>query len=156
MNRRTLDSIASYLGLAIAVLLVVAGGLLNWGYSFANNTVKEQLAEQNIAFHGLTQEANPKIYQWNDMQVTDGEMAYGYANYYIAEHMQGAIAGFTAKYPAIKVGTTYSEVSGAFMTLVKDPAADQAAVGELGQLRQTMFMGDTLRGLLMTTYAFWT
>ena len=157
MNRSSLDKIASWVGLALAVLLVGTGALLQWGYTFANTTVSEQLSEQNISFSpDLTEEANPKIYQWAGKQVTDGEMAYGYANYYIAEHMLGAVAGFNASHPDLQVGNTYSEVSGAFMGLMGNPDADPAVVAELGQLRQTMFMGDTLRGLLMTTYAFWT
>lgn len=156
MNRSSLDKLVSWVGLALAALLVGAGALLQWGFAFANTTVKEQLSEQNISFSpDLTEEANPKIYQWAGKQVTDGNMAYGYANYYIAEHMAGAVAGWNAGHPDLQVGETYSEVSGAFMGLTQDPAADPAVVAELAQLRQTMFMGDTLRGLLMTTYAFW-
>jgi hypothetical protein len=51
-------------------------------------------------------------------------------------------------------GRTYSEVSGEYMKLLKDPAADQAQVKELGDLRQSLFMGSTLRGLLLYGYAF--
>jgi hypothetical protein len=42
------------------------------------------------------------------------------------------------------------------MALTKDASADQAKVAELGQLRQTLFMGNTLRGLLLNAYAFGT
>jgi hypothetical protein len=42
------------------------------------------------------------------------------------------------------------------MQMSKDPGADQAKVAELGQLRQTLFMGNTLRGLLLNAYAFGT
>ena len=40
--------------------------------------------------------------------------------------------------------------------LTKDAAADPAAVKAAGELRQTMFMGDTLRGMLLNAYAFGT
>jgi hypothetical protein len=40
------------------------------------------------------------------------------------------------------------------MALSADPKADPAAVTELGAVRQTMFMGSTLRGLLLYGYAF--
>jgi hypothetical protein len=42
------------------------------------------------------------------------------------------------------------------MQMSMDPNADQAKVAELGQLRQTLFMGNTLRGLLLNAYAFGT
>jgi hypothetical protein len=53
-------------------------------------------------------------------------------------------------------GRTYEEVSGEFMAASKDKTADPATVAELGQLRQTLFMGNTLRGLLLNAYAFGT
>ena len=49
---------------------------------------------------------------------------------------------------------TYEEVSGEFMALSQDPNADPEQIEQLGQLRQTLFMGNTLRGLLLNAYAF--
>ena len=40
--------------------------------------------------------------------------------------------------------------------LTKDAAADPAAVKAAADLRQTMFMDDTLRGMLLNAYAFGT
>lgn len=51
-------------------------------------------------------------------------------------------------------GKTYSEISGEYMAMSKDPNADQAKVKELGELRQSLFMGNSLRGLLLNAYAF--
>ena len=48
MRRMTFDTIASAVGLLLAVLLLVAGGLLFWAYSFVNNQVEQQLTEQQI------------------------------------------------------------------------------------------------------------
>ena len=53
-------------------------------------------------------------------------------------------------------GKTYEEVSGQYMAMSQDKTADPATVAELGQLRQTLFMGNTLRGLLLNAYAFGT
>jgi hypothetical protein len=50
MNRRTFDKIVSFVGLGLAVLLFTFAGLLNFGASFANESVKTQLENQNIAF----------------------------------------------------------------------------------------------------------
>ena len=50
-------------------------------------------------------------------------------------------------------GKTYSQISGEFMAANK-AAPDAPATAELGQLRQTLFMGTTLRGMLLNAYAF--
>jgi len=48
---------------------------------------------------------------------------------------------------------TYEEVSGEFLAL--DDAAKASEEGQaLGALRQSLFMGNTLRGLLLYGYAF--
>ncbi|MFL6078644.1 MAG: hypothetical protein ACJ714_01815, partial [Ornithinibacter sp.] len=50
-------------------------------------------------------------------------------------------------------GKTYSQVSGEFIAASKaDPTAQ--ATKDLGELRQTLFMGTTLRGMLLNAYAF--
>ena len=46
MRRRTFDLIASSVGVLLAVLLLVAGGLLTWAYTFVTNQVTTQLTEQ--------------------------------------------------------------------------------------------------------------
>jgi predicted lipid-binding transport protein (Tim44 family) len=53
-------------------------------------------------------------------------------------------------------GQTYSEVSGQYIQqCASDPkAAATQTCQDLGGLRQTLFMGDTLRGLLLYGYAF--
>ena len=48
MKRRTFDRIVSFVGLGLSVLLLVAAGLLNWGATFANDTVKQQLEQQRV------------------------------------------------------------------------------------------------------------
>lgn len=37
-------------GAGLVVVLIVAGALLLWGYSFTNNNVQNQLATQQITF----------------------------------------------------------------------------------------------------------
>lgn len=48
-------------------------------------------------------------------------------------------------------GKTYEEVSGEYMK-IKDKTSEEAQ--KLGELRQTLFMGNTLRGMLLNAYAF--
>ena len=50
MLGRTFDLITSSVGLLLAALLIVAGALLIWAYTFTNNQVTSQLTEQQITF----------------------------------------------------------------------------------------------------------
>ncbi len=50
MRRKVFDLLASFGGIVLAVVLVVAGGLLVWGHSFTNSKVHSQLARQEIVF----------------------------------------------------------------------------------------------------------
>jgi len=43
-----------------------------------------------------------------------------------------------------------------YMGLVRGGSTDTAQLAKLGDLRQTLFMGNTLRGMLLEAYAFGT
>lgn len=153
MKRRTFDKLVSVVGLGFAVLLFIFAGLLNYGASFANDNVQSQLMNQNIAFpseEGLPANTKDQLVKWAGMQVTTGEMARDYSDLYILEHMNASATAVMGK-PA-----TYSEVSGAYMGLVRGGSTDTAQIAKLGELRQTLFMGNTLRGMLLEAYAFGT
>jgi hypothetical protein len=42
------------------------------------------------------------------------------------------------------------------MGLIRGGSKDTAQIAQLGELRQTLFMGNTLRGMLLEAYAFGT
>jgi hypothetical protein len=151
MKRRTFDKLVSFVGLGFAILLFIFAGLLNYGASFANENVQSQLKNQNIAFpaeEGLPANTKDQLMKWAGMQVTTGEMARDYSDLYILEHMNASSAAVMGK------AATYSEVSGAYMGLVRGGGTDTAKITQLGDLRQTLFMGNTLRGMLLQAYAF--
>lgn len=154
MKRRTFDKIVTFVGFGLAVFLLVAAGLLNWGGSFANSAVESQLKPQNIFFPeagspGFTAEEMPDLQKWGGQQVLTGEMARDYADKYIWVHMQGASQAALGSVKA------YSEVSGMYIAALKSGTATEDEIKKLGDLRQTLFMGNTLRGTLLTAYAFW-
>ena len=151
MKRRTFDIMVSSVGFGFAILLFIFAGLLNYGASFANDNVQTQLENQNIAFpaeEGLPANTKSELIKWAGMQVTNGEMAKAYSDLYILEHMNASATAIMGK-PA-----TYSEVSGAYMGLVRGGSTDTEKIAKLGELRQTLFMGNTLRGMLLQAYAF--
>jgi hypothetical protein len=144
--RKTMDKLVSWTGLIVAVVLLVAGGLLTWASNFVADNVKQQLTAQNITMPVAA--AFPKgeekyLQPYAGQTLENGQQAKAYADHYILAHMNASSAG-----------KTYSEVSGEFMKMSKDPAADKAEVAKLGELRQSLFMGNTLRGLLLYGYAF--
>ena len=102
MSRRSLDFILSISGLVMAVVLAVAGGLLLWGGSFANNTVHDQLVAQKISF-GAASTLPANLQSYAGQQVTNGQQAKAYSDL-IAVHLT-KVAG----------GQTYSEVSSAYL-----------------------------------------
>jgi len=153
MNRKNFDKIVTAVGFGLTVFLFVAAGLLNWGASFAQDSVKSQLENQNIAFpaaEAMPEATKDQLAKWANMQVVTGEMARDYSDLYIWEHMKGSSIAAVGK-PA-----TYSEVSGMYMGLVRGGSSDTAQIAKLGDLRQTLFMGNTLRGMLLEAYAFGT
>jgi hypothetical protein len=147
MRRRTFDALLATGGLVIAAILLIAGGLGLWAHSFANDNVKSQLSQQKVFFPdkaGIAAQKNAEITKYvtpyAGQQVVNGQQAQVFADHYINVHLS-EIAG----------GKTYSEVSGAFLTMdPKDPNYSTVA-----QQRQTLFMGETLRGMLLNAYAFW-
>ncbi len=153
MKRKNFDKIVTAVGFGLTVFLLVAAGLLNWGAAFASDSVKSQLDNQNISFpavEAMPEATKAQLAKWAEKQVTTGEMARDYSDLYIWEHMKASAIAAVGK-PA-----TYSEVSGMYMGLVRGGSTDTAQIAKLGELRQTLFMGNTLRGMLLEAYAFGT
>jgi len=151
MKRITFDKLVSFVGLGLAVLLFIFAGLLNFGGGFASENVRTQLANQNIAFPieaGLPANTKDQLLKWAGMQVVSGEMARDYSDLFILEHMNASATAVMGK-PA-----TYSEVSSAYITAQRSSETDPEQLQKLSDLRDSLFMGNTLRGMLLQAYAF--
>jgi len=156
LRRRTLDKLLIGTGAVAAVVFAAAGGLLMWGSDFAEDYVHDELASQNVVFpdaDSLREEGRDDLVKYADEQVTTGTEAEAYAGY-IAGHMEG-----------IADGKTYSEIDdrGAAQAVVEarengateaEVAELQATANELKAQRDSLFRGETLRGLLLTSYAW--
>jgi hypothetical protein len=146
--RAFLDKLVSWTGVAVAAVLLIAGGLLTWANSFIGDQVHDQLVMQDItmpegdALAGLPDADASALEKYAGSALDTGPEAKAYADHYILAHMDAA-----------SDGRTYQQVSGEFLAL-----DDEAKASEEGQalagLRQTLFMGNTLRGLLLYGYAF--
>lgn len=146
--RSAFDKLISWTGLALAAVLILAGGLLTWANMFIGDQVHDQLTMQGITMPegdqlaGLPQSDADALKPYAGSPLDTGPEAKAYADHYILVHMNEASGD-----------RTYADVSGEYVAM-----SDQQKVSEegqaLGALRQTLFMGSTLRGLLLYAYAF--
>src|SRR4051812_4095846 len=121
----------------VALGMLIAGALALIGGAYAHNVVHDQLTPQKIYFPAKGPALPANLNQFAGQQVDTAKEAKAYANDFIALHLK-EIGG----------GKTYSQVSAAFL---KDPKNAQ-----LAQQRQTLFMGETLRGLLLSAWGWGT
>jgi hypothetical protein len=158
IHRRRVDSLLIVAGVVVAAVLVVAGALLTWGSNFADDYVEDELTAQNIFFpdqESLEGQGRTDLVQYADEQVTTGAEAEAYASY-IDGHLAD-IAG----------GATYADLGGperaaeAAVAEAQENGADEATIGELqttadelSAQRDSLFRGETLRGLLLSTFAW--
>ncbi len=126
-------------------ILAFCAGFLFWGNSFIHNQISTELTAQQIYFPAATDKSIGALPSadaaamtvYAGQQLTTGEQAQVYANHFIGVHLQ-EIAG----------GQTYSQMSAKAMA---NPT-DQKIAGQVA----TLFKGETLRGLLLNAYGWWT
>ena len=146
--RSAFDKLISWTGLALAAVLLVAGGLLTWANTFISDQVHDQLSMQGItmpegdAVSSLPQADQDALEPYAGSALDTGAEAKAFADHYILVHMNEA-----------SDGQSYNDISGQYLGMTDEQKA--SAEGQaLGGLRQTLFMGNTLRGLLLYGYAF--
>jgi hypothetical protein len=122
-------------------ILSFTAGFLYWANSFSHGMVHDQLAAQQIYFptagsKALSPAEFPDLQQYAGQQVVNGDQAKAYADGFIGRHLTG-VAG----------GQTYAQVSSAALA----HPSDQKLAAQV----QTLFRGETLRGLLLNAYGWW-
>jgi len=143
MKRSSIDRLVSTTGLLIAVVLFALSGAAFYAHHFVHTQVHNQLAEQKIMFpaadttsiSSLPDADRTVVSKYAGQQLLTGAQAEAYADHFINVHLQ-KIGG----------GKTYAELSTAS---IADPTNQQLATQV-----QTVFRGETLRGLLLNAYAF--
>ena len=158
LKRRTIDSILIAVGAVLTVALVVAGALLSWGSGFSADYVDDELSSQNITFPpaaALEEEGRTDLLEFAGQDVNTGREAEAYASF-IDGHLEHIADGLT--YAELGVPETAAKEA---VEAAKADGASEAEVAELqaeadaitGQ-RNTLFKGETLRGLLLTAFAW--
>jgi hypothetical protein len=143
VNRSIVDRLVSSIGAVMGVALLVASGLLFFAHGYVHGQVTDQLREQQITFPAAGTEAitslpaadQAEITRYAGQALVTGDQAKAFADHYIKVHLS-----------EVADGQTYSQVSAKALA---NPADEKLA----GQV-QTLFRGETLRGLLLNAYAF--
>jgi hypothetical protein len=158
LKRRTIDSVLIGFGIVATATFAVAGGLLTWGHDFSSDYVGNELSSQNISFPSaaeLSDGGRPDLVAFADQQVDTGSEAEAYASF-INGHLEAIADGATyadlgAPESAAKADVTAAV--GAGQAQVQVDALHAKADGITAQ-RNTLFKGETLRGLLLSAYAW--
>jgi hypothetical protein len=159
--RSAFDKLISWTGLALAAVLLVAGGLLTWANTFIGDQVHDQFALQDIVMpEGDALASLPKadadvLKEYAGSPLDSGPEAKAFADHYILAHMNASTQELSGEI------MSYSQVSGKARelgaALAENPNPTQAEQDEAAAwagLKQTMLDGNTLRGLLLYGYAF--
>ncbi|WP_330340263.1 hypothetical protein [Streptomyces sp. NBC_00557] len=118
----------------VGAALVAAGPVMVWRGRNGRKEIRTELAAQKITFpdHGLPDHLVPLT----GRQVETGPQAHAYAEL-IKDHLVQATGG-----------RTYAEITEELHATGNDDE-------KLSALRQTAFMGETLRGSLLSAYQAW-
>lgn len=176
--RATLDKLISWTGLLLALVLLVAGSLLMWGSVFIGDQVEEQFNAQDItmptqeAIDGqvevgaISEDDAEALEPFAGETLNNGPAARAYADHYIFAHMKGGSYGLAEEVKAMGVDTsswalplTYEAAGGVAKAIEADTTLDagvkEEAIASVNAFRSdTLFKGNTLRGLLLYGYAF--
>ena len=133
------------IGTVLCMVLTVGGGLLIWGSHFATDMVHKQLSAQQISFPAkgspaLDPKEFPGLQQYAGQTVDNGPKAKAYADQFIKKHLEG-----------VANGQTYSQVSGQVQAAF---AKGQTPPQKLLDQQNTLFKGETLRGLLLNVWGW--
>ncbi|HEX3088294.1 MAG TPA: hypothetical protein VHQ23_06530 [Ilumatobacteraceae bacterium] len=158
LKRRTIDSVLIGFGVVAMVAFAIAGAMLTWGHNFSSDYVGKELSSQNISFpskDALIKGDRADLVKFADQKLNTGKEAEAYASF-INGHLQDVAAGATyadlgAPESAAKADVKAAVDSGASTATV---AELQAKADGITNQRNTLFKGETLRGLLLSAYAW--
>ena len=158
VTRRRIDHVLIGMGVVAIVVLAVAASLLTWGSSFSNNYVRDELGSQNISFanaSSLTKEGRQDLLKYAEAKLDTGQEAQAYASY-INGHLKTIGNGQTFADLGTPERVAKLKVQEAKDTKQPQGTIDalQADATKITQTRDSLFKGETLRGLLLSAYAW--
>jgi hypothetical protein len=158
LKRRTIDSVLIGFGVVATAAFAVAGGLLAWGNGFSSDYVGKELSSQNITFpsaKALTDGGRADLVEFADQRLDTGAEAEAYASY-INGHLADVAEGATYADLGAVESAAKADVKAAVTAAEPQSKVDelQAKADGITVQRNTLFKGETLRGLLLSAYAW--
>jgi hypothetical protein len=158
LKRRTIDSVLIGFGVVATAAFAVAGGLLAWGNGFSSDYVGKELSSQNITFpsaKALTDGGRADLVEFADQRLDTGAEAEAYASY-INGHLADIASGATYADLGAVESAAKADVKAAVTAAEPQSTVDelQAKADAVTTQRNTLFKGETLRGLLLSAYAW--
>jgi len=154
MKKKSFDKIVTAVGFGLAVFLLIAAGLLNWGAGFASDAVSAQLKAQEITFPAVTGNDKESVYittffaDNGDKILSNAAQAQMYADHYLGFHL--------SKMPTYAAASGASRAAAAAVVANPTDATLKAEAAGKAAMLDTVFKGTVLRGTLLTAYAFGT
>jgi hypothetical protein len=158
LRRRTIDTVLIALGAVLTLVFLVAGGLLTWGWNFSSDYVGDELSAQNITFpteEALLADGRTDLVEFADERLDTGTEAQAYASF-IDGHLSGIADGATYADLGAPESAARAEVKAAIEAGQPQSEIDvlQVKSDAVSGQRNTLFKGETLRGLLLSAYAW--
>jgi hypothetical protein len=158
VTRRAIDRVLIGFGALLTVVLAAAGGLLTWGHNFSADYVRSELASQHIAFpakDALVTEGRNDLAKYGGATVDTGKEAEAYAKY-INGHLAKVANGSTFADLGAPEQAANAELQAAITAKAPQAQIDtlKAKADAITGQRNTLFKGETLRGLLLTAFAW--
>ncbi len=158
LRRRTIDMVLIALGTVLTLVFLVAGGLLTWGWSFSSDYVGDELSSQNITFpsaEALIEGDRRDLIEFADQQLDTGTEAQAYASF-INGHLDEVADGATYADLGAPESAARAELKAAIEAGQQQSEIDilQEKSDAVSGQRNTLFKGETLRGLLLSAYAW--
>jgi hypothetical protein len=140
----TARALVRWLAALTGLALLIAGPIMIGVGVSGQHQVTDQLKAQQITFPAKGSDGLPAAQAgYAGQTVTTGAQAKAFSDM-IETHIREATGG-----------QTYSQVSGAYIAASADKTTPAATLTKLAGLRQTAFMGESLRGSLLSAYQAW-
>lgn len=140
----TARTLVRWLTALTGLALLVAGPIMIGVGVSGQHQVTDQLTAQQIAFPAKGSSSLPAAQAgYAGQQVTTGAQAKAFSDM-IETHIKEATGGLT-----------YSQVSAQYLAASADKTTPAATLTKLSGERETAFMGESLRGSLLSAYQAW-